>query len=119
EALQGLRVAGHVVGQKLESDKTAQACVLGLVNHAHSAATQFFQDAVMRDGLADEGVGIGHATNILGSWWRQVNEGQSHECPHGRSGENGNLEKQDASWERDSFPARACPAIAGKLSDRR
>ena len=33
-----------------------QPGVLSLVDHAHPAATEFLDDAVMRDGLADHGV---------------------------------------------------------------
>jgi hypothetical protein len=31
-----------------------QANVLSLVNHTHAAATEFFDNAVMRDGLPEE-----------------------------------------------------------------
>ena len=53
KTLQGLRITGHVIGKKLEGDETAQARVLGLVHHAHPAAAKLFQDAVVRDSLAD------------------------------------------------------------------
>ena len=53
EALQRLRVLGHIIGQELQSDKAAELCVLGLVDHAHPAATELLDDAVVRDGLAD------------------------------------------------------------------
>src|SRR5579871_2072661 len=42
-----LRVSSHFRRQKLESHEAVQADVLGLVNHAHSAAAQLLDDAVM------------------------------------------------------------------------
>ena len=50
---QRLCISGHFVRQKLERDETVQSRVLGFIDHAHAAAAQFFQNAVMRDGLAD------------------------------------------------------------------
>src|SRR5262245_23726891 len=38
ESLEGLRVVGQPLGQELEGNATAQAIVLGLVDHSHSAA---------------------------------------------------------------------------------
>jgi hypothetical protein len=42
-----------IFGQELEGDETVEASVLRLVNHAHSAAAQLAQDAVVGDSLAD------------------------------------------------------------------
>src|SRR5271163_5054149 len=53
KAAQGLRVFGDVVGKELEGNETMQASVLSLVHDAHAAPTQFLDDAVVRDGLAD------------------------------------------------------------------
>ena len=53
---QGLGIAGHFVGQKLQRDKAVQARVLGFVDHAHATAAELFDDAVVRDGLADHEV---------------------------------------------------------------
>ncbi len=50
---EGLGIAGHVFGQEFQGDKTMEAGVLGLVNHAHASATEFLDDAVVRDGLVD------------------------------------------------------------------
>ena len=47
EALQGLRVAGKLLGQELEGDHTAQAHILGLVDHPHAAAAELFQNPVV------------------------------------------------------------------------
>jgi hypothetical protein len=46
-----------------------QAGVLGLVHHSHAAAAKFFEDAVMRDRLAE------HKCEILRPAVGQVNEG--------------------------------------------
>ena len=48
-----LRIACHIVWQELECDETVQAGVLGLIDHAHPAATYLFENAVVRNGLAD------------------------------------------------------------------
>src|SRR5579863_1371661 len=53
EAAEQMLVGGNVVGKKFESNKAAQASVLGLENHPHPAAAEFFNHPVMRDGLAD------------------------------------------------------------------
>jgi hypothetical protein len=53
ETLQRLRVPGHVVWEELEGDEAAELGVFGLVNNAHSASAELFEDAVMRDGSAD------------------------------------------------------------------
>ena len=53
EALEGLRIAGDIVGQKFQSDEAAQARVFGFVDDAHAAAAELFDDAVVRDGVAD------------------------------------------------------------------
>ena len=53
EAAKRLRVAGHFVGQELQGDEAMEASVFGLVDDAHPAAAELFDDAVMRNGLAD------------------------------------------------------------------
>ena len=55
KALEGLRVVGYIVGQELQGDEAAELGVLGLVDDAHAAAAELFDDAVVRDGLADHG----------------------------------------------------------------
>ena len=57
---EGLRIVSYIFGQEFERDEAMQPRVLGLVHHAHSAAAQFLDDAVVRDGLAD------HWSEILG-----------------------------------------------------
>jgi hypothetical protein len=39
------------VRKKLESDEAAEVGVFGLVNNSHAATAQFFNDAVVGDGL--------------------------------------------------------------------
>jgi hypothetical protein len=48
-----LRIPGYIHRQKLERDETVETSILGFVNDSHPAATELFNDAVMRDGLAD------------------------------------------------------------------
>ena len=50
---QRVGIAGEVFRQKLESDEPVQACVFGLVNHAHASATELLHNAIVRYGLAD------------------------------------------------------------------
>ena len=49
-----LGVFGDFIGQEFQGDKSVQPGVLGLVNHTHPSAAQFLDDAVVRNGLADE-----------------------------------------------------------------
>ena len=42
EAAERLRIAGDLVGQKLQGDETMQPGVFGLVDDAHAAAAEFF-----------------------------------------------------------------------------
>ncbi len=84
ETIQGIRVASQFIRQKLESDRSLQPAVLGLVDHAHSAAAQLLDDAVMRDGLADQGLedGLG-CTLVLGQSQRgHVDSGILEETSH-------------------------------------
>jgi hypothetical protein len=46
-----VRVADQIIGETLESDKAAKLRVFGLVDDAHSAAAELFDDAVMRNDL--------------------------------------------------------------------
>ena len=58
EARQRLRFGGDLVRQELQRNEAVQACVFGLVHHAHAATAEFFQDGVMRDFLSDHVHGI-------------------------------------------------------------
>src|SRR5450432_2716485 len=50
---QCLRVAGNRVGQELEGNEAMQPRVLSLINHAHAAAPEFFDNPVVGDGFAE------------------------------------------------------------------
>ena len=63
ESFERLRIVGEIVGKKFESDEAAEARVFGFVDDAHSATAEFFDDAVVRNCLADEGGGVSH------QWW--------------------------------------------------
>jgi hypothetical protein len=69
EALQGLRVLGNVVRKEFQSDKALKIGVLGFVNYTHPTTAEPFDDAVVRDGLAN------HWAEIIGLGLGQVNEG--------------------------------------------
>src|SRR5579872_183441 len=55
ESFQRLLVRGHAFGEKLESDKSAEFGIFGLVDHAHTAATEFLKDAIVGDGHVEHG----------------------------------------------------------------
>src|SRR5260370_34650193 len=68
EAGKCLRVTRHFVWKKLQGDEAMQPGVLGFVDHAHPAADEFLNDAVMGDGVVD------HQPQILRGRAGQVNE---------------------------------------------
>ena len=45
-------------GRNFSATKRSKRGVLGLVDHAHTAAAQLLDDAVVRDGLANHGVEV-------------------------------------------------------------
>jgi hypothetical protein len=47
---QGLRIARDFVRQKFQGDETRESRVFRFVDHSHTAAAEFLNDAVMRDG---------------------------------------------------------------------
>jgi hypothetical protein len=53
KAGEGLRIFGYFIRQELEGNKPLELDVLSLVDHTHSDASDFLDDAVVRDGLAD------------------------------------------------------------------
>ena len=55
EPFQGRLVLGHVRRQALHGDLATQLGVLRLVDHPHAAAAQLLGDAVVGDGLANQG----------------------------------------------------------------
>ncbi len=48
-----LRITGNFLGQELQRDKTTEPGVFRLVDHAHTAAAQLLNDAVVRDRSPD------------------------------------------------------------------
>src|ERR1022692_1689175 len=54
ETGQRLRIFGYFIGQEFQGNEAAQASIFGFVNHAHSAAPELLDDAIVRDGLADQ-----------------------------------------------------------------
>jgi len=57
EAVEDLRVFGDFIRQKFQRRKATEHGVLGLVDHAHPAAAQLLDNAVMRDGLPNHAIG--------------------------------------------------------------
>jgi len=55
ETFQCLWVLRQFVWQEFQGDEAAKVGVLGLVHHAHTAATELLDDAVVRDGLPNHG----------------------------------------------------------------
>ena len=53
KAFERLRVLREEIGEEFEGYEAAEFGVLGFVDYAHAAAANFFDDAVVRDGLAD------------------------------------------------------------------
>jgi hypothetical protein len=54
KASERLWATGNVFGQEFHSDEAMQPRVFGLIYHAHAATPEFLDDAVVRDGLADQ-----------------------------------------------------------------
>ena len=77
---EGLGIFGNFVGEEFQGDKATKACVFGFVDNAHASAAEFLQDAVMREGLADERGRIRHRTLILVLEGRRVNKAKGIRC---------------------------------------
>ena len=54
EAFERLRVVREIVGEEFQGDEAIEARVFGFVDDAHSAAAEFFDDAVMGNCAADK-----------------------------------------------------------------
>ena len=61
KAFEGLWVARDIIGQELEGDEAAELGVFSFQDDTHASATELFDDAVVRERAADEGLGIRHA----------------------------------------------------------
>ena len=53
ETFQRFCVLGDIIRKEFQGNKATELHVFGLVNNTHAAAAEFFQDAVVGDGLAD------------------------------------------------------------------
>ena len=53
--LRACESAGEPVGKELQGDKAVQLYVLGLIDHAHTTAAELLYDAIVRNGLAEDG----------------------------------------------------------------
>ena len=62
KAFQCLRVSATFIGQEFQGDEAAKLGVLGFVDNTHPAAAELLNDAVVRDGLADQS-----KTSLLGT----------------------------------------------------
>ena len=54
-----LGVSCYLIGQELERDKTVETDVFGLVDHTHPSTTEFLDNPVVRDSLANH-QGLNH-----------------------------------------------------------
>src|ERR1700704_1705516 len=54
EPFERLWVSGNIFRKELQGDEATKLRVLGLVDDTHPAAAQLLDDAVVRDGLADQ-----------------------------------------------------------------
>src|SRR5260370_10367971 len=57
KAFERLTVVRHVFRKEFQSHEPGQRGVLCLVHHSHTPATEFLDDAVVRDGLCDHASG--------------------------------------------------------------
>jgi len=63
EAFQSLRVLRHIVREELQGDKATKLCVFSVINNTHPSTAELFDDAIVRDGLVDHGVGRNSGCN--------------------------------------------------------
>ena len=87
KTLQRCSVTREIVREKFQGYETAEFEIFGFVDDSHTAAAEFLDDPVMRDGLTDHLVdcrGISKVQHILGTGRRQVNDAwalpQKTEC---------------------------------------
>ena len=76
EAFQGLRILRDIARKEFQGDKTAERRILGLIDNAHSATAEFFDDAIVRYRVANQWIGAGHARHMLRRARSRVNEGE-------------------------------------------
>jgi hypothetical protein len=79
EAGESLRVIGDFIGQEFQGDEAMELDIFSFVDDTHPAATEFFDDAIARDGLPNHALPNRCLPNrwadILGPGVIQVNEG--------------------------------------------
>ena len=54
KTLECLVVEGYFIGQEFQGDKPVQAQIFRFVDNPHTAAAEFLDDAIVRNGLADQ-----------------------------------------------------------------
>src|SRR5579862_2949644 len=74
ESLDRLRVGGIVVREEFQGYEAVEASVFGFVDHADATA-EFFGDAIMRDGTANERLSRRHEDTLLIRAGVAVNQG--------------------------------------------
>src|SRR6185437_3625399 len=67
KAFECVSVADEIIGKKFKRDEAAEVCVLSLVDNTHAPAADFFNNAVVGDGLADQ-----FAVLSFGYLWRRI-----------------------------------------------
>src|SRR5713101_2520547 len=55
ESGESMRIPGYIFRQELERHETVETSIFSFVDDSHPAATELFDDAVMRDGQTDHG----------------------------------------------------------------
>jgi hypothetical protein len=65
KAFESLWVVDESCGKKFQSDVAAESEVLGLVHFTHTPSAELSEDAVVRNGLSDERVGVRHSVATL------------------------------------------------------
>ena len=74
EPFEDVGFAGQFRREEFQCGGAAELSVLGFVHHAHPAAAHLLQDAVVRDGLPDQGVGAFHSAAMVVCGQSGVNE---------------------------------------------
>src|SRR5271155_201954 len=65
ETFQRRPISGEIIGQEFQRYEALQFGVFRFIDYAHPATAQLFQDAVMGDGAADQGLRVRHRAAIL------------------------------------------------------
>ena len=61
ESFERLRILGDIAGEEFQRNEATEVRILSFVDHAHSAATEFLDDAIVRNCPTDRGVRFRHA----------------------------------------------------------